>query len=226
MAATEEHELQIPPMDVEMTSFTPRTPHIQAHHDSTVPNHHDNQSGSDCTIMRKKLQSESIETDINGALSGNVEDKNNIQGAGLSKESFEYHITDIDSATIELEHHTHNDSTLIGTLSPGSEKVLQNANITISTVSPEVSSQFLQRHATHEDFMDEINSTFKFAKMESAHFVEKEFNTKSNRHSRDLSNTPTTPNTVELNQVCKCNGSILVVHRTDFILQRHNTKIG
>jgi hypothetical protein len=208
MASTGNDERQASLMDVEMSSFTAGNLPIQASHDCTAPDHHDNKSSSDHTIIGNFLQSEGIGTDIIGASSGNVEDESNIQGARLLKESFEYHISDNHFASIELQRHTHNDSTLIGALSPGSEKILQNASIPISTVSPEANSQFIQRHAAHEDVMDEINSTFKFAKMESAHFSETEFNTKSNRHSRDISNTPNTRNIVEPHQVCKCSDCV------------------
>jgi hypothetical protein len=191
MACVGEQESGAMQLDMEISSVALGNPPIHQQQVSSVPQH---------PGENEAPGSEIAGTALFGASSGNYGDGSNIQGAELSKNSPESHTVDNQCVNPKLESQVHRDSTLLNALSPGSENILQNANITTSTLSPEMGGRFIQHNIPHEDVMDEIKSAFKFAKNEITPFSDGTFETSFNRHPAD---TPKFCHTVKRHQIRK-----------------------
>jgi hypothetical protein len=83
----------------------------------------------------------------------------------------------------EFESHSNGDSAPFDEVPSLSENGPSDDNIDDSIRFPELGNQFIKRSSPHEDVMDEINSTFRFAKMEIPQFFNKSVNIKSNEPS-------------------------------------------
>lgn len=169
-------------LESELPNFTPVSPlshpyqesNAQANPDECFPD-------SDDIISEEGLKQESSKAGIFGSAITNTEAETDVENTGPWEENFEYHATDNQNSGQEFDISSFDNSTYDGALSPASQRLVQNASIIVSAPLPDVDGQFIQRHDSHKDVVEEINSAFKFATKENAHGPEKTTSTKANQ---------------------------------------------
>jgi hypothetical protein len=163
---------------------------------------------SDHANLEKDFQQESTRSGFPTSIV-NIEVDSNIENAGTWKDGPMSPITDNQYVDIDLEFQAPSHPTPIEALSPASERLLQNADTSVPTISPDMGSLFIQRHNPHEDVVAEIKSAFKFAKMETTHCPNKTTSSKANREFADTSKPSYT---CEPSAVGKYNNSALLFY--------------
>jgi hypothetical protein len=208
MALPEEQEgesirlgLDIGAVELEMIQPTPDF--------SVQDNSHDYQLRPDNIVLGENPEPESIGTCVVDASAGSVEDERSTHRAELASK---HPITDSQFAGIGFKSQVHEDP---GSLSPESERILKNASITVSTLSPEVGGRYIVRIAPHEDIIEEIKSAFKFVKNGPRKFSEKISGKKSHQNSAVKPNSPLI---LRYGQVCKYMDATFLIFHADFIV--------
>jgi hypothetical protein len=210
MSCPKEPESKTMQLDLQLDPFQVERPLTHPNHDFNVPDvPRDYQLGSPDIALEDNPQVERIDIDTPDAAADNVEDQRGIQDSTLAIEA---HITNSQLADIGLEGQTREDS---NALSPTSERILQIASITASALSPGISGRYIQRDILHGNIMEEIKSTFKFAKKEPINYSNNIISIKSHQHSADKSDRPPI---LKYNQAGKYVDSVLPYFMLIFLL--------
>jgi hypothetical protein len=211
MSCPKEPESKTMQLDLQLGPFQVETPLTRPNHDFNVPDiPREYQLGSPDIVLEDNPQVERIDIDTHDAVAENVEDQRSIQEPALAIEA---HTTNSQLADIGHEGQTREDS---NALSPASERILQNASLTASALSPGISGRYIQRDILHGNIMEEIKSTFKFAKKEPVNRSNNTISIKSHQHSADKSDRPPI---LKYNQAGKYVDSVLPLFHADFLAQ-------
>ena len=154
---------------------------------------------SDDENLEKDFQQESIRLGFLTPIM-DIEVDSNIQNAETWQDGPMRTAADNQFVDVDLESQAPSHPTPIEALSPASVRLLQNADTSVPTMSPDMGGLFIQRHNSHEDVMAEIKSAFRFAKMETIHCPNKITSSKANR---ELSETAKPSYTCEPSAVGK-----------------------
>jgi hypothetical protein len=217
MTPPEQHESQNIQAGWQQADFVPGNPPAHPHMEPEVrSNHGPEQGGHNEDMPYPGSGSQKRDTDLGSTGSPVIDIQFEVNGSEsvmchspdtqrpeLEQENLASRVTDTRDVDIQFGTQASGTSTPVGLLSPASEKLLQNANTSVSIIAPATSSPFIQPFSRPKDIVEDIGSSFKYARIGSASYPGKTTSSKTDPKTSDI---PKPPPVIESMSRSKYNG--------------------